>query len=102
MSLFDHNFDSDRNSYGLHTIGRPFHLLKTAWYCQNGCQMHWMARKPEFKCPICNGEFIEDSKAFLLKHPAPDLGRYAQAATNKYGKTLPSRAKPKPPEEENS
>jgi len=93
MSLFEQAPNPNPNAYGSNMLGRPFHMLRTAWYCQNGCQMHWMGHKPDFNCPICNGEFITDDKAFLQKHPPPDLGQYAQAAATKYGK-LPRRAKP--------
>lgn len=64
-------------------------MLKTAWYCQNGCQMHWMAHKPEFRCPYCDGEFMEDDRAFMRRHPATDLGHYAKTVTSKYAKAKP-------------
>ncbi len=56
-------------------------MLRTAWYCQNGCQMHWLARKPEFRCPHCRGEFLEDDSVFLTKHPPIDLGHLAKLSS---------------------
>lgn len=58
--------------------GRPVRTGKTAWYCQNGCMMHWMARRPETRCPRCHAWFVESDKAYVEKHPGDDIETLAR------------------------
>jgi hypothetical protein len=62
--------------------GKSVRSHRAAWYCQNGCIMHWTARKPDTRCPYCSAAFIDSDRAYLQKHPGDDIGTLAQKAAS--------------------